>query len=266
MPDPRPPSPPIPPPDLPDPSTPSRAPAPQGHAAPHRPARPRARTGLAALLGASLLLALAPLAQAQDPCSSPGMNGQCTEFGAIAMEAQRDIRGEPIDLAASFTLATVYPEQGARWLLVSVRNVEADGSNPVTIDVVRFGSEHGEILTTRVERPGPNEVNLWAETLDVPVGSPITLDLRVGASERGAFRLETLVMAFDRGYAPVKDSLGNDASLFSYTLLGVNEETASVGGGDDGSLLSGNKVPGLGAGALFMALAAVAVLARRRAA
>ncbi len=232
---------------------------------PQRPASRSPALALAAALGACALLAFAPVAQAQDGCSAAGMNGQCTEFGSIAMESQRDIRGSAIDLSTTFTLNTVYADQGARWLLVSVRNVESDGSNPVTIEVVRLGSQYGDLLTTRVEQPGPNEVNLWAETLDTPVGTPITLELRVGATERGAFRIETLVMAFDRGYAPVKDAAGNDASLFSYTLLGVNKETGAAGDGD-GSLLRGNKVPGLGAGTLVGALAAVAFLSRRRAA
>lgn len=229
----------------------------------HSPA-PRTRL-LAAALAACALLVLAPTAQAQDTCNSPGMNGQCTEFGSIAMESQRDIRGSPIDLSVGFTLNTVYSDQGSRWLLVSVRNVETDGSNPVTIELVRFASAYGDILTTRVEHPSPNELNLWAETLDTPVGTPITLDLRVGSTERGAYRLETLVMAFDRGYAPVTDSAGNDASLFSFTLLGVNKETK--GGGDNNdSLLRGNKVPGLEVGALLGALVGVALLVRRRSA
>ena len=224
----------------------------------------RHRTTLvASILAACLLLAL-PTAQARE-CGDPGMNGQCTEFGSIAMESQRDIRGEPIDLTVSFTLDTAYADQGSRWLLVSVRNVEADGSNPVTIEMVRFASAYGDDLTTRVEQPHANELNLWVETLDTPVGTPVTLDLRVGATERGAFRLETLVMAFDRGYAPIRDSDGNDASLFSFTLLGVNDETQAQSG-DKGSLLRGNKIPGLEATAALGALVGAALLLRRRAA
>lgn len=230
--------------------------------APPTTGRPHARR--ATVLAACLLLAVLPAASAQT-CGEPGMNGQCTEFGSISMEGQRDIRGEVIDLTVSFTLNTAYADQGSRWLLVSVRNVEADGSNPVTIDLVRFASAYGDILTTRVEQPSPSELNLWVETLDTPVGTPIVLDLRVGATQRGAFQLETLVMAFDRGYAPMRDSVGNDASLFSFTLLGVNEETQAVSS-DKGSLLRGNKVPGLEASALLAVLAACALALRRRAA
>lgn len=225
------------------------------------PPRPMAR-GVAAALVACALLALVPTANAQG-CDVPGMNGQCTAFGTIAMESQRDIRGSAIDLTATFTLNTAYTDQGARWLLVSVRNVEADGSDPVTIELVRFGSEYGDILTTRVEHPTAHELNLWVETLDTPTGTPITLDLKVGATQRGAFRLETLVMAFDRGYTPIKDSYGNDASLYASTLLGVNKETGAVAA-DQGSLLKGNKVPGLEAGLLLAGLVGCAALARRR--
>lgn len=217
---------------------------------------------MAAAFVACTMLALVPAASAQD-CNVPGMNGQCTDFGSIAMESQRDIRGSAIDLTATFTLNTVYADQGARWLLVSVRNVEADGSDPVTIELVRFGSEYGDILTTRVEQPSAHELNLWVETLDTPTGTPITLDLKVGSTERGAFRLETLVMAFDRGYAPIKDSFGNDASLYASTLLGVNKESGAVAA-DQGSLLKGNKVPGVEAGLLLAGLVGCALLARRR--
>lgn len=238
---------------IPHPTTPSRR---------ARPARlVRARL-LAAACAAFALLALVPGSQAQ-ACGQAGMNGQCTEFGSIAMESQRDIRGDAIGLTVTFTLNTAYADQGSRWLLVSVRNVENDGSNPVTIEMTSFASAYGDILTTRVEQPSPSELNLWVETLDTPIGTPITLDLTVGATERGAFQLETLVMAFDRGYAPVKDSMGNDASLFSFTLLGVNEETSAVSS-DKGSLLRGNKVPGFEAVALIGALVAVALLSQRR--
>lgn len=230
----------------------------------NKPAPRATREFAAVTLAACFLLALVPTAQAQtQDCATPGMNGQCTEFGSIAMESQRDIRGSAIDLTATFTLNTVYTDQGSRWLLVSVRNVEADGSDPVTIELVRFGSEYGEVLTTRVETPSPHELNLWVETLDTPVGTPITLDLKVGSTERGAFKLETLVMAFDRGYSPVKDSSGNDASLFASTLLGVNKESGSVDS-DNGSLLKGNKVPGVETSVLLAALLGCALVARRR--
>ena len=227
-----------------------------------RPLRRLRLRVLASAIAACALLALVPGAQAQT-CGQSGMNGQCTEFGSIAMESQRDIRGDAIGLTVTFTINTAYADQGSRWLLVSVRNVETDGSNPVTIEMTSFASAYGDILTTRVEQPSANELNLWVETLDTPVGTPITLDLSVGATERGAFQLETLVMAFDRGYAPVKDSAGNDASLFSFTLLGVNEETAAVSS-DKGSLLRGNKVPGLEAVAVIGALVAVALVIKRR--
>lgn len=219
---------------------------------------------LAAALGMAGLLALPPTA-AQDGCSEPGRNGQCTAFGSISMESQRDIRGDPIDVSIPINLNTAYGDQGTRWLLFSVRNVTSDGSNPVTIELVRFATASGDIVTTRVEHPTPNELNLWVDILDTPVQMPITLDVRVGSTERGAFRLETLVMAFDRGYAPVKDSGGNDASLFSFTLLGVNKETAAMQV-DGGSISDGHKLPGLGLIPMAVALCAAVLLARRRSA
>ena len=260
-------------PDLPSTARPPRLPR-------RHPLRLRLRTSLATLALALVALAGAvPATHAQDPgsqdpgsqttdppdaaaCDEPGKNRQCTEFGSLAMDTQRDIRGQPIDLAATFTLATTYPEQGGRWLLVSVRSAEEDGSDPVTIDLVRFASGGSTIPAARIEQPDPSELNVWVETLDVPVGTPVDLDLRVGATERGAFQLETLVMAFDRGYAPMLDADGNEASLFSFTLLGVNDATA---GGGDGSLLR-NMTPGLESIAAPGALLAVALVLRRRAA
>ena len=216
----------------------------------------------AAALALALLLGLSPAA-AQGSCAEDGRNVQCTGFGRISMESQRDIRGDPIDVAASITLDTAYADQGARWLLFSVRNVEADGSNPVTIELDHFTSPSGDIVTTRVEHATANELDLWVDILDTPVGVPIDLALHVGSTERGAFRLETLVMAFDRGYAPIQDSAGNDASLFSFTLLGVNKETGAVNP-DGGSIADGKKLPALGAVPLLSAVALLALLARRR--
>ncbi len=225
---------------------------------------PRRLRGVTAALGLVALLVLAQPAGAQNGCTEPGKNVQCTEFGAITMDSQRDIRGEAIDLTATITLNTAYSDQSARWLLFSVRNVTDDGSNPVTITLKKFSSYAGDIVTTRVEHPSANELNLWVDTLDTPVGTPITLGMKIGSTDRGAYRLETLVMAFDRGYAPIKDSSGNDASLFSFTLLGVNKETAGVET-DGGSFLEGKKLPGLELIPALLAVTAVAaVLIRRR--
>lgn len=239
--------------------------APQSHCPPNPQStvarRKRARIAASALTLVALL-AFVPTASAQG-CSEPGRNAQCTAFGNIAMDSQRDIRGSPIDVGVAIFLHTGYEDQGARWLLFSVRNVEQDGSNPVTVKLTKFASPHGDIVTTRVEDAKANELNLWVDILDTPVGVPIDLGVRVGATERGAFTLEALVMAFDRGYAPIQDSSGNDASLFSFTLLGVNKETANVNS-DGGSLLDGNKVPALGFVPLLAILAGLVVVARRR--
>lgn len=233
------------------------------HSAPQAQPTMRVRSTIAAL-GLVALLALAQPAGAQGGCTEAGKNVQCSEFGAITMDSQRDIRGDPIDLTATITLNTAYGDHAARWLLFSVRNVTSDGSNPVTITLVRFGTSAGEIVTTRAEHPSANELNLWVDTLDAPVGTPITLDMKIGSTDRGAYRLETLVMAFDRGYAPVKDSSGNDASLFSFTLLGVNKETAGVSA-DGGSIMDGHKLPGMEAIPALVAVTLVAaVLIRRR--
>ena len=188
---------------------------------------------------------------------------QCAEMGVIKMDSQRDIRGEPIDVAVDIYLNSAYADAGARWFLFSVRNVESDGSNPVTLALTRFGTDAGDIVTTRVEHNTANEIDLWVDGLDLPVGQSIHLDLNVGCTERGAFRLETLVMAFDRGYEPIMDSAGNEASLFSFTLLGVNEETSALKP-EGGSIMDGRKLPGLAVSAIVVALPAVALLWRRK--
>lgn len=227
---------------------------------PRRRAPRRAATMLAALGLAALLSAIPAAAQG---CAADGYNMQCTEFGRIAMESQRDIRGSAIDVRSDVYLNTAYEDQGARWLLFSIRNVEADGSNPVTLELKGFSSSYGEVVTTRVDRAGANEIDLWVDVLDTPVGTDIHLDVSVGSTERGAFRLETLVMAFDRGYAPIQASDGSEASLFSFTLLGVNDETGEVDT-DGGSLSDGKKLPGPGLVPIVAALAVAAVLVGRR--
>lgn len=249
----------------------------------------RRRRGLRSILMAAAVLFMAGAAHpaaAQDPtpspdpaepiptgdgaqgaagCSETGKNVQCTEFGTISMDSQRDIRGQPIDVTASVTLHTAYADRGARWVMFSVRNVTDDGTNPVTISLTRFATDAGDVVTTRIEHEKTNELNLWVDVLDTPVGSPITLAMQVGATERGAYRLETLVMAFDRGYAPIKDSAGNDASLFSFTLLGVNKETAKSVPAGSGSVLQGYKMPGFGVAPTLgvLAVATIALLRKR---
>lgn len=231
-----------------------------------RPGRSKATTilGSAGVL-TFLLLAFAPVATAQGSCAENGMNVQCTTFGTIKMESRRDIRGDPIDVTAQIHLDTGYANQGARWVMFSVRNQTDDGPSPISIGLTKFSTASGDVVTTRVEQVKPSELNLWVDVLDLPVDKTISLELKVGSSERGAFSLETLVLAFDRGYAPVQDAYGNDASLFSFTLLGVNKETPSAAGDVD-TLSDGKKLPAPGLIAVLGVLAIVAsiVVIRRR--
>ncbi|HVL88388.1 MAG TPA: hypothetical protein VM681_10370 [Candidatus Thermoplasmatota archaeon] len=218
-----------------------------------------------------LIVAVGSLPAAAQGCSVAGWNTQCNQFGTIAMESQRDVRGAPIDLVVSVTLHTSFSDRDTRWLLFSVRNVTDDGGSPVSLAVTRFATSSGPVVTTKVDHERPNEANLWVHVLDAPVGAPIEIGLRVGVSERGAFRLETLVMAFDRGYTPVRQDDGSEASLFSFTLLGVNQASASVSsgggpgsnGGFGGGLLSGKKLPGPELVALAGGLGAAALVASR---
>lgn len=240
----------------------SLAPPPQGHRD-RRRAR-RARRGLAGAILFAALLALAQPGQAQDGgCAEPGMNGQCSEFGAIVMASQVDVRGEPVTVPVVVVLNTAYQDQDARWMLFSARSAAPGGSSPVTIGLGGFASDSGDVVTTRVEQPSPGELNVWVDTLDTPLGTPLTLNLLVGATERGAYRLETLVMAFDRGYTPVKDSAGQDATLYSFAMVGVNGETSAREGG--GSFLD-RAVPAAGAMPVLAALAAAGLALRRRSA
>lgn len=237
----------------------------------HTPTAPRPRTRtrrraallmFASVAAVALVMATVPVS-AQGRCEEPGQNMQCNDFGEIAMDTQRDIRGSVIDASAVVTLETSYFDQEARWIMFSVRNVTDDGGSPVTIALTSFSTPSGDVVTTRVEHPSPNELNLWVDTLDAPVGTPITIALQVGSTERGAFQLETLVMAFDRGYSPIINESGEPASLFSSTLLGVNKETGAVQSGG-GSILDGHKLPGLEMVAVIAALAVVAAVVHRR--
>lgn len=198
------------------------------------------------------------VAKAGDPCHEPGKNIQCNELGVISMDSRYDIRGEPADVKVEIKLNHDFEDQGARWIMFSLRNNTAEGS-PVTIQPGKFATQHGEVLTTRVEHETPNELNIWVHVLDVPVGETITLTSTVGVTDRGAFTLEMLVLVFDRGYEPIKNSDGEDLSLFSFALLGVNQETGATNGGG----LAGS-VPGFGVVAFLGATIALAGIASRR--
>jgi hypothetical protein len=200
-----------------------------------------------------------------DPCTQPGRNVQCTAFGSAAMDSQREIKGDPINLDADIWLNSNLADQGARWILFSVRNVTGEGSEPVSISLLKFATPSGEVVTTRVDHDKANEIDLWVDVLDTPVGTPITLSVQVGSSERGAYRLEVLVLAFDRGYETLKDPGGTEYSLFTSTLLGVNKETGQISNAGGGSLLEGKKTPGLGL-PILAATVGIAAALRRRAA
>jgi PGF-CTERM protein len=206
-----------------------------------------ALTGLAA--GGAVMTA-----SAQSACTAPGMNAQCTSFGEIWMPSKRDINGESVVITTEITIYRSFEEHETRWIMFSMRNNTADGRNPVTVELREFSTPHGDIITSREEHKS-NQVNLWVDILDLPVGTPITMTARVGSTDRGAFLFETLVMAFDRGYAPIMDEHGNQASLFSFTLLGVSKASSS---GFIGS------IPGFSFLAAIAAAGAAAGLARRR--
>lgn len=227
---------------------------------PDRTHPPRRRAGapaLAALLLAAL--ACAGTAQAESTCQEPGRNMQCSELGTIRMDNVREIRGSPIEVAVEVTLNSNFQEHGARWFLFSVRNLTGDGANPVTLKVTSFAAGGAPLTTNKVDER-PSETALWVDAEDVPVGQPIRIDMSVGAAEAGAFQLEALVMPFDRGYSPITDSTGMEASLFSFTLLGVKSPSASVAAE---ALSDGYTVPSLQVPAALAVLGVAAALRRR---
>lgn len=198
-----------------------------------------------------------------DDCREREMNIECNAFGRIAMESQRDIRGDTIRVSTEIWLNTNLQDQGGRYIMFSIRNVTQDGGSPISVDLVKFATPHGDVITNQVDHESPNVLDLWVHVIDVPVEEPITLEVDVGSTERGAYRLETLVLGFDRGYEPIKGPDGEDASLFSFTLLGVNEESGSVSEGTGSTRIGA--LPGFGASAALVATVALAgILARKR--
>lgn len=196
-------------------------------------------------------------------CEEDGKNIQCNDLGAIAMDAQHEVRGDPVQVVVEVTVDDTYTDAGARYMMFSVRHDARGGESPVSLRLDAFESAKGPIFTQRIEQDIANEVNIWAHVADIPEGETLDLRVTVGASDRGAFRLETLVMPFDRGYEPVKTSSGEDVSLFSFTLLGVNEETSTVGtSGDSWGKRFG--IPGYGAAVALAAVAAAALVIKRR--
>lgn len=224
----------------------------------------RSRTWIACFFALAVLglLAVAGSASAQDDCQESGKNIECNAFGRIAMENRERVKGEPVDVNASITLNTSYEDQGARWIMFSIRNVTDRGPSPVSVQLNTFSTDEGEIVTTRVDHEQENELNLWVDVLDLPVGEEITLDVTVGCTEEGAYAVETLVLAFDRGYDPIKNASGENVGLFSYTLLGVNEATEAVSAANGDEPLGIRGVPGptslAAAGSVTIAAAALA--------
>ncbi|HET6398190.1 MAG TPA: hypothetical protein VFH47_01390 [Candidatus Thermoplasmatota archaeon] len=197
-------------------------------------------------------------------CDQPRTNMQCNEFGSIAMPSQVRIRGEPVEVTATIELNTNLQNRGSRYFLFSFRNVTEDGSNPIWIQVTDFSTPNGRVEFTREDHKGAHEKNYWVDIVDLPVNQPITVTMLVGATDRGAYSLEALVMAFDRGYAPVYDSSGSQASLFSFTLLSVNESTGDNRDAHAGGGKPGFNIPGPTLGVALAAVAVAGIVAARR--
>lgn len=219
-----------------------------------------------ALLCAGLLMAsMAPGALASDgntDCEQEGKNTQCNALGSIAMETQTEILGEPILVHITTTVDDTHSQQGARYIMFSIRHDATD--SPVSLSLVSFETGKGEIFTERIDHPIPNEINVWVQVADIPEGKPIDIAVEVGSSDRGAFRLETLVMAFDRGYEPVSGTDGNEVTLFSFTMLGVNKESSNVASGSGTTLIDRVRVPGPGLPLTLLGVVAAGLWASRR--
>lgn len=205
-----------------------------------------------------------PAVAQEDSCGGSGTNGECNAFGSVFMDNRERVRGDPVDVDATITLNKSYEDQGARWILFSIRNITTQDESPVSIRLNTFSTDQGEVVTTRVDHEKPNELNLWVDVLDLPVNEPIELNVTVGVTEEGAYAIETLVLAFDRGYDPIKDASGENVGLFSYTLLGVNEATDPVDASGGDSPLGIRGAPGPTAAGAIGAIATVAAVCARR--
>lgn len=195
-------------------------------------------------------------------CEQDGKNTQCNDLGSIAMDTQREIRGELIEVKIDLTIDDTHTDQGARYIMFSVRH---DGSSsPVSLSIKSFDTSAGPIFAERIDHDRPNEINIWTHVADIPEGKPIDLVVTVGANDKGAFQLETLVMPFDRGYEPVRERGGAEVTLFSFTMLGVNEPSGDVNQGSGLSLVDRVRTPGPSVPALLGGLFALAFIVARR--
>jgi hypothetical protein len=181
------------------------------------------------------------------------------------MATEKYVSGDPVEVPIGITITHTFESQHARSFLFSVRNVSLGvDASPVTILVTGFTSAGRDVPVTRAENRSGSEVDLWVDVLDIPVGDPMTITALAGSTQAGAFKLEALVMPFDKDYRPVYDSTGAQASLFSYTLLGVNKPTAAERGGAFGAGTLGKRLPGFEAGSAVLAgMAATALVAGR---
>ncbi len=203
--------------------------------------------------------------RSDEECRQSGYNMQCNEFGTIRMENTKDVKGEHVESTTYITLDTDFEEENARWVMFSLRNTTPGGS-PVEIQVDAFETnQSGDIITTRQIQDDPNEVELWVDTLDLPVDEEIRLEATVAVTELGAYQLETIVIPFDRAYDPIQTSGGERITLFSYTMLGVNDPTPSLDADHEngGWLSTAQETPAPGIAIAAMLLGAAALTKRR---
>ncbi|MHB8604360.1 MAG: hypothetical protein ACYDCK_03810 [Thermoplasmatota archaeon] len=220
---------------------------------------------VAACLAVLAIVLGTPGIVAQQDCSTAGVNAQCNAMGSIRMDTEREANGAPVAITATVVVDNPYIDAGTRWIMFAVRNVSSDAS-PIQITFGGLSSDAGQIPIVTAKQDRAAEIDLWVMVLDVPLHTPITLNVTAGSTASGLFRIETLVEAFDRNYAPIPGDGNAPATLFSFTRLAVTKATSGDGTTAQ-STATGNAraLPAIGvaSSAALIALVALAVRSRR---
>ena len=215
------------------------------------------RSTLAPILLVAFLVAASPAAAQATvmnaQCGDKDWHGEANEFGKICMRFQDSMMGAAIPTEARITLNHLYEDRDAAYFLVMFA---AEGT-PLKVSDVALTVDGEPIPIYKSE----GETKLFIDIQDMPpAGKTMVLSGTVDSCDRGLYQIGALIQPFNYRWQKLVMANGEQADLFGFTQIGVNE--ASCKGGLPG--LPKVDAPAGGLLASIAALGAVAYALRRR--
>lgn len=209
--------------------------------------------GPLALVLALLAASFVPPAAAQNQiCGDKDWHGEQNEFGRICMKFQETMVGEPVYIEARIVLNHLYEDRDAAYYLFEFPTT----GTPFKISDVKLQSGGADIPLYKREGD-----KLFVDVAEMPpAGEEMVFSATIASCDRGLYQIGALLQPFNYRWQKIVMSNGEQADLYGFTQVGVNE--ASCRGGIPG--LPKMDAPSGGLVGAVSALALVAAFAQRK--